>query len=177
MAEIGIFVGTMYGNSLLVAEEAEAILARQGHSATVFEDPELSDWQQYQDKVALVVTSTTGQGDLPDSIAPLFHGIKDTVGFQPNLRYGVIALGDSSYPNFCNGGNSLMPCCRSKARSGWGRCYSLTPANIRSRRANPIPGLKTGELYFPEVNPSPLREGTFSFACVASKQNHDLYTV
>ncbi len=107
MAEIGIFVGTMYGNSLLVAEEAEAILARQGHSATVFEDPELSDWQQYQDKVALVVTSTTG----------------------------------------------------------------------RSRRASPIPGLKTGELYFPEVNPSPLREGTFSFACVASKQNHDLYTV
>jgi flavodoxin len=26
MAEVGIFVGTMYGNSLLVAEEAEAIL-------------------------------------------------------------------------------------------------------------------------------------------------------
>lgn len=161
MAEIGIFVGTMYGNSLLVAEEAEAILARQGHSATVFEDPELSDWQQYQDKVALVVTSTTGQGDLPDSIAPLFHGIKDTVGFQPNLRYGVIALGDSSYPNFCNGGKQFDACCRSKARSGWGRCYSLTPANIRSRRANPIPGLKTGELYFPEVNPSPLRRVPF----------------
>ncbi|VEB54757.1 putative flavoprotein YqcA (clustered with tRNA pseudouridine synthase C) [Salmonella enterica subsp. enterica] len=72
-----------------------------------FEDPELSDWQQYQDKVALVVTSTTGQGDLPDSIAPLFHGIKDTLGFQPNLRYGVIALGDSSYPNFCNGGKQF----------------------------------------------------------------------
>ncbi|EMF0981454.1 flavodoxin [Salmonella enterica subsp. enterica serovar Infantis] len=107
MAEIGIFVGTMYGNLLLVAEEAEAILARQGHSAIVFEDPELSDWQQYQDKVALVVTSTTGQGDLPDSIAPLFHGIKDTLGFQPNLRYGVIALGDSSYPNFCNGGKQF----------------------------------------------------------------------
>lgn len=31
MAEIGIFVGTMYGNSLLVAEEAEAILT---HRAT-----------------------------------------------------------------------------------------------------------------------------------------------
>ena len=29
MAEIGIFVGTMYGNSLLVAEEAEAILTAQ----------------------------------------------------------------------------------------------------------------------------------------------------
>ncbi|WP_191215861.1 flavodoxin domain-containing protein, partial [Salmonella enterica] len=68
----------------------------------VFEAPELSDWQQYQEKVALVVTSSTGQGDLPDSIAPLFHGIKDTVGFQPNQRYGFIALGVSSYPNFYN---------------------------------------------------------------------------
>lgn len=48
MAEIGIFVGTMYGNSLLVAEEAEAILTAQGHKATVFEDPELSDWLPYQ---------------------------------------------------------------------------------------------------------------------------------
>ncbi|QUI97667.1 hypothetical protein KCP76_04635 [Salmonella enterica subsp. enterica serovar Weltevreden] len=40
MAEIGIFVGTMWRNSLLVAEEAEAILRQTGsHSATVFEDP------------------------------------------------------------------------------------------------------------------------------------------
>ena len=82
MAEIGIFVGTMYGNSLLVAEEAEAILTAQGHKATVFEDPELSDWLPYQDKYVLVVTSTTGQGDLPDSIVPLFQGIKDSLGFQ-----------------------------------------------------------------------------------------------
>ena len=100
MAEIGIFVGTMYGNSLLVAEEAEAILTAQGHKATVFEEP-------YQDKYVLVVTSTTGQGDLPDSIVPLFQGIKDSLGFQPNLRYGVIALGDSSYVNFCNGGKQF----------------------------------------------------------------------
>lgn len=33
MAEVGIFVGTMYGNSLLVAEEAQAILSGLGHQA------------------------------------------------------------------------------------------------------------------------------------------------
>ena len=54
-----------------------------------------------------MVTSTTGQGDLPDSIVPLFQGIKDRLGYQPNVHYGIIALGDSSYANFCGGGKQF----------------------------------------------------------------------
>ncbi|VFS82688.1 flavodoxin [Raoultella terrigena] len=51
MAEVGIFVGTMYGNALLVAEEAEAILSGLGHKAKVFEDPEVQDWEPYSGKI------------------------------------------------------------------------------------------------------------------------------
>lgn len=107
MAKIGIFVGTVYGNALLVAEEAQPILQAQGHDVAVFDDATLAQWQGYSSEVALVITSTTGQGDFPDSIATLYHDVKDKLGYQPELRYGVIALGDSSYDHFCGAGKTF----------------------------------------------------------------------
>ncbi|AKJ43056.1 flavodoxin [Pragia fontium] len=107
MAKIGIFVGTVYGNAQLVAEQAQTLLQEQGHDVAVFDEGMLEDWTVYQQETILVVTSTTGQGDFPDSIESLFYDIKDSVGHQPKLRYGVIALGDSSYDSFCGAGKQF----------------------------------------------------------------------
>ncbi|MGE1560725.1 flavodoxin [Pantoea septica] len=107
MAKIGIFIGTVYGNALLVAEEAQPLLQAQGHDVAVYDDPTLAQWQGYSSDVALVITSTTGQGNFPDSIAALYQDVKDKLGYQPTLRYGVIALGDSSYDHFCGAGKTF----------------------------------------------------------------------
>lgn len=104
MARIGIFIGTVYGNSQLIAEEAQPLLEAAGHQVILFDEPTISDWLDDSLDVHLIITSTTGQGDFPDTIVGLYTTLRTELGSQPQLRYGIIALGDSSYLDYCAAG-------------------------------------------------------------------------
>lgn len=56
---------------------------------------------------ALFIVSTTGEGDAPDNAAGFVQDVMRPDTALPRLECGVLALGDSSYTNFCGFGNRL----------------------------------------------------------------------
>lgn len=56
---------------------------------------------------ALFVVSTTGEGDAPDSASGFARRLLAGAEGLHALRYGILALGDSSYARFCAFGHSL----------------------------------------------------------------------
>lgn len=105
MTAIDIIVGSVYGSAMSVAESLEEALIGAGHEVVLHEEAALADLNPAH--FWLVVTSTTGQGELPADILPLFEEIRANSPPMPQLRYALAALGDSSYEHFCGGGRQF----------------------------------------------------------------------
>lgn len=104
MASIRVFVGTVTGRALEVAEAVAATLSHLGHSCHLNTEFRAEEFTQNQEEVILVCTSNTGVGDLPSNIAPLYAYLACSFPNVAGRRYGIINLGDSSYPSFAEAG-------------------------------------------------------------------------
>lgn len=107
MVDIGIFVGSVYGNAQHVAEQVEEMIAGKGHSVEVFTDPKVEDFKQT--KSVLFVSSTTGQGDIPPNLEFFVMDLRDTMPLMGQKPFAVAGLGDSSYgDSYCGAGKQIF---------------------------------------------------------------------
>ncbi len=107
MANIGIIVGSVYGNAQNAAEEAETFLTNEGHDVQVHTDPDVDLLHDHDG--FLVVTSTTGAGDVPPNLELFVADARDAMPLIPNKKFAVIGLGDSSYgESYCGAGKELF---------------------------------------------------------------------
>ena len=103
MTALTILVGSVYGNSQHAAETVAEKLAAEGIECEVTSDPQVSDVTDAG--ALLVITSTTGQGDIPPNLEFLFSDLKDQFPLLDRKPFAVIGLGDSSYGDtYCAGG-------------------------------------------------------------------------
>ncbi|WIL35120.1 assimilatory sulfite reductase (NADPH) flavoprotein subunit [Bacillus stercoris] len=106
--EVTVLYGSQTGNAQGLAENAGKQLEQSGFQVTV---SSMSDFKPNQlKKVAnlLIVVSTHGEGDPPDnalSFHEFLHGRRAPK--LENLRFSVLALGDSSYEFFCQTGKEF----------------------------------------------------------------------
>lgn len=104
MAKIQILVGTVNGTALQTATAVAHVLKHQGHQVQVNDEPSPQDVLGDTDEALLVCCSTTGEGELPANIYPLFLALDDQAVDLKGRSYGVIALGDSGYQYFAQAG-------------------------------------------------------------------------
>lgn len=107
MKKVSIFAGSVYGNAQHVAEQVQQSLGEKQIEAEVFEDPSVDDFIKAES--ILVITSTTGQGDIPPNLEFFHSELRDQFPLMNNKRFAVAALGDSSYgETYCGGGRQFF---------------------------------------------------------------------
>ncbi|RRA89760.1 sulfite reductase [Aeromonas veronii] len=107
MAKLNLVVGSMLGAAEYVADHVANLLEQAGHQTRIHNPAKLAEVQDDAGSILLVVTSTHGAGDVPDNLQPFAKDLAEQHPDLNSLKYGVIALGDSSYDTFCQGGKTL----------------------------------------------------------------------
>jgi sulfite reductase (NADPH) flavoprotein alpha-component len=104
------------------AEELALMTARAltdaGQAARVVSFADLDIAMLTAAKRALFVVATTGEGDAPDNAGRVVRRMLDRDAALPDLTYGLLALGDRSYKDYCGFGHAV---------DGWLRRSGATP--------------------------------------------------
>ena len=102
MGPIEILFGTESGNAEMVADDIAEALGRHGieHEVTAMDTYDVDQFSTVD--VAVVITSTYGDGELPMTTAPFHDALVTKRPDLSSLRFAAFGLGDSTYETYGN---------------------------------------------------------------------------
>ena len=102
---LNIVFGSQTGTAEELAYDIQKLFREKGCDSQIFELDDISMDKLEQINKLLIVTSTTGDGEVPDNGINFWQSLLAATNLNlSNLNYGVLALGDSSHYDFCNAG-------------------------------------------------------------------------
>jgi sulfite reductase (NADPH) flavoprotein alpha-component len=105
--KLTVLYGTESGNSEKLADLSVKEAKKRGFSATAKNMSDISVADLGKMENLLVIVSTWGDGDPPETAVAFHKDLMSTTLTFPKLRYSVCAMGDTSYERFCQVGKEV----------------------------------------------------------------------
>ena len=104
---LDILYATQTGNAETVAKKLQMLAKNQGFQVNLVEMNyhNINTFRQLRN--VAIITSTYGNGEVPEMGIDFWEELKSSKDEMVNLRYGLIALGDKSHEIFCGAGRAI----------------------------------------------------------------------